>query len=130
MQTLRQVRMPDHTTSIIRFDHASGTASRVVLDESSGKVLHQQTYAGRPQSSVWEFQQAVSVIACDPILGRLVADGAVAEGGFIVDGPPDRPAHHRYIQIRLLAPDRRDLLRIAVVDLTQQAVASAQSSFE
>jgi hypothetical protein len=127
---LRQVRMPDHTTMVIRFDHASGTASRIVMDEASGKILQEQTYAGRPQSSSQEFQDAVCIIGGDATLGRLIAERAVAEGGFIVDGPPGQPASHRYIQIRLLSPDRQHLLRVALVDLTARVVASVRGSFE
>lgn len=130
IQILRQVRMPDHTIMVIRFDHASGMASRVVVDEASGQVLQAQTYAGRPQSSTQEFQDAVCIIGSHPALRRLLAEGAIAEGGFIVDGPSGHPAGHRYIQIRLLSPDRQHLLQVALVDLTAHAVASARSSFE
>jgi hypothetical protein len=130
IQILRQVRMPDRTIVVIRFDHARGTASRLVLDEASGEVFQEQTYAGRPQSSWGEFQDAVCIIGRDATLARLLAEGAVAEGGFIVDGPAGHPVSHRYIQIRLLSPDRRSLLRVALVDLTERTVASARSSFE
>jgi hypothetical protein len=130
VQILRQVRMPDRTIMITRFDHASGTASRIVLDEISGKVLQEQTYPGRPQSSRYEFHDAVMVIRCDLALGQLIAEGAVVEGGFIVDGPAGHPASHRYIQMRLLSADRRSLLRIALVDLTERVIASTRSSFE
>jgi hypothetical protein len=130
VRILRQIRMPDRTTMVIRFDHANGMASRVVLDEASGKVLQEQTYPGRPQSSRQEFQDAICIIGGDSALGRLIAEGAVAEGGFIVDGPASRPASHRYIQIRLLSPDRQQLLQVAVIDLTERLVASARSSFE
>jgi hypothetical protein len=127
---LRQVRMPDHTIMVIRFDHASGIASRVVMDEASGRVLQEHTYAGRPQSSRQEFQDAVCIIGSHSALRPLLAEGAIAEGGFIVDGPSGRPASHRYIQIRLLSPDRQQLLRVALVDLTERVVASVRGSFE
>lgn len=130
VQILRQVRMPDQTIMVIRFDHASGIASRVVIDEASGKVLQEQPYAGRPQSSSQEFRDAVCIIGGHSTLGRLIAAGAIAEGGFIVDGPSDHPASHRYIQIRLLSPDRQLLLQVALIDLTARVVASARSSFE
>ena len=77
-----------------------------------------------------EFQDAVCLIGADPMVGRLLAEGAIAEGGFIVDGPAGHPVGHRYIQIRLLSPDRQDLLRVALVDLTARVVASVRSSFE
>jgi hypothetical protein len=130
VQILRQVRMPDHTIIAIRFDHASGIASRVVIDEESGKVVQEQPYPGRPQSSWQEFHDAVCIIGGHSALGRLIAEGAIAEGGFIVDGPSGHPASHRYIQIRLLSPDRQQLLQVALVDLTGHVVASARNSFE
>jgi len=130
IQILREVPMPDRTVMAIRFDHASGLASRVVIDGNSGKVLQEQSYAGRPQSSRQEFQDAVCIIGAHPALGRLIAEGALAEGGFIVDGPSGQPARHRYIQIRLLSPDRQDLLQVVLVDLTGRVVASARNSFE
>jgi hypothetical protein len=130
IRILRQVRRPDHTITMIRFDYASGTASRVVVDETDGRVLRDQKYPGRPQSSRQEFREAVSIIGDDSALGSLVAGGAVSEGGFIVDGPSGHPGNDRYIQIRLLSPDRRSLLRVVLVDLTERAVASARGSFE
>jgi hypothetical protein len=130
VQILRQVRMPDHTIMVLRFDHASGTASRAMVEEASGKVVQQQTYPGRPQSSSQEFQDAVCIIGNHSTLRGLVAEGAVAEGGFIVDGPSGQPASHRYIQIRLLSPDRQHLLRVTLVDLTERVVASVRDSFE
>jgi hypothetical protein len=130
VQILRQVRMPDHTIMVLRFDHASGVASRVVVEEASGKVVQEQSYPGRPQGSWQEFQDAVCIVGSHSTLGRLIAEGAIAEGGFIVDGPSGHPASHRYIQIRLLSPDRQHLLRVALVDLTERAVASARNSFE
>jgi hypothetical protein len=130
LRILRQVRGPDHTITMIRFDYASGTASLVVMDERSGKVLRERNYPGRPQSSTQEFQEAVSIIGHDSALASVVAGGAVPEGGFIVDGPPGHPVNHRYIQIRLLSPDRLSLLRVALIDLTERIVASAKGSFE
>jgi hypothetical protein len=127
---LRRVRGPNHTVTLVRFDYATGRASRVVVDESSKKVLQEQQFLGRPQSSRQEFKEAVRIIQQDPNLRGLIASGAVPEGGFIVDGPSGRPINDRYIQIRLLSPDRRTLLRVTLVDLTAGVVASARASFE
>jgi hypothetical protein len=127
---LRKVQRPDRTVDTIEFDYARGTASRVVSDQTSGKVLESRGYPGRPQSSAQEFQDAVSVIGRDSALASLVAGGVAWEGGFIVDGPSGHPAVDRYIQIRLLSLDRENLLRVVLVDLTQRVVASATNSFE
>ena len=130
IQILRQLPMPDGTTVLIGFDHTRGKAFRVVIDENSGKNFQQQTYPGRPQSSRREFEKAVSIIGRNSTLAGLIAEGAVAEGGFIVDGPAGHPPNNRYIQIRLLSPDRQTLLRVALVDLTEGVVASARGYFE
>jgi len=110
--------------------YTSGTASRIVTDEKTGAVLSEQRLPGRPQSSREEFREAVEIIGRDSDLSSLLSDGAIAEGGFIVDGPPDHPSRHRYIQIRLLTPDRGKMLRVVLVDLTIGAVASAKNWFE
>jgi hypothetical protein len=122
--------MPDRTIVTMRFDHGTGTASRVVVDEVSGRILQEQVYPGRPQSSDQEFREAVSIVRRDARLARFFAEGAIAEGGFVVDGPPGHPAKNRYVQIRLLTPDRRHLVRVALVDLTRRIIASVRSSFE
>jgi len=130
IRILRQVRSSDHTICMTQFDYAKGAASRVVVDERTGQVLRVQEYRGRPQSSRKEFQNAVSRIGNDPTLASVLAGGAVPEGGFIVDGPSDHPRNHRYIQIRLLSPDRFMLLRVVLVDLTARVVASVRTCFE
>src|ERR1039457_2308474 len=118
IRVLRQVRGLDRTITIIAFDYTSGTASRIVRDEKTGAVLSDQRLPGRPQSSREEFKEAIEIISRDGNLSGLLSAGAITEGGFIVDGPPDHPSQHRYIQIRLLTPDRGKVLRVVVVDLT------------
>lgn len=127
---LRLVRGFDRTTTTIRIDYVSGSAERTVVDEKSGKVLQQRRLAGRPQGSKDEFWRAVAIIGNDPGLARLLADGAVTEGGFIVDGPAGGEANDRYIQIRLLSADRCTLLRVVIVDLSASRVASAKAWFD
>ena len=127
---LRQMRGTDHTITSIAFDYTSGTATRTVRDEETGAVLSEERLPGRPQSSREEFEEAVESISREKNLSGLLSAGAITEGGFIVDGPPDHPTQHRYIQIRLLTPDRGKVLRVVVFDLTIGAVASASSWFE
>ena len=102
----------------------------MVVDRKSGKVLQQRKFAGRPQGSRQEFQEAVRIVRQDQQLSSFLASGAATEGGFIVDGPPGHPLQDRYIQVRLLTPDRLTLLRVVLVDLTTGVVASARNSFE
>jgi hypothetical protein len=130
IRVLRQMRGTDHTVTSITFDYTSGTASRTVRDEETGAVLSEERLPGRPQSSREEFKEAVETISRDKDLSSLLSDGAITEGGFIVDGPPEHPTQHRYIQIRLLTPDRSEVLRVVVFDLTAGAVASASNWFE
>jgi hypothetical protein len=130
IRVLRQMRGTDHTITSITFDYTSGTASRTVRDEETGTVLSEERLPGRPQSSRGEFKEAVETISRDKDLSGLLSDGAITEGGFIVDGPPEHPSQHRYIQIRLLTPDRGKVLRVVVFDLTIGAVASVSTWFE
>jgi hypothetical protein len=127
---LRQAYEQDRAITLIVFDYATGTASRIVLDGSSRKVLREQTLPGRPQSSRKEFREAIEIISRDRNLGHFITSGAVPEGGFIVDGPSGHPSQDRYIQIRLLSPDRRSLLRLVLVDLTLGVAASDRPWYE
>jgi hypothetical protein len=127
---LRRVYEQDRAITLIVFDYATGTASRIVLDSSRRKVLREQKLPGRPQSSRKEFQEAIEIISRDQKLGHFITSGAVPEGGFIVDGPSGYPSQDRYIQIRLLSPDRRSLLRLVLVDLTLGVAASDRAWYE
>jgi hypothetical protein len=129
-RTLRQMKGPNHTMTSIEFNYNTGTASRIVTEEGSGKILSEERLPGRPQSSREEFKEAVEIIGRDRKPAAFIKDGAVAEGGFIVDGPSDHPSQDRYIQIRLLTPDRGSLLRVVLVDLTKGVVASERTNFE
>jgi len=127
---LRQAYEQHHAITLFVFDYATGTASRIVLDGSRQKVLREQKLPGRPQSSRKEFQQALEIVRRDRKLGHFITEGAVPEGGFIVDGPPDYPSQDRYIQVRLLSPDRHSLLRLVLVDLTLGVAASDSAWYE
>lgn len=127
---LRQAYEQDHAITLIVFNYATGTASRIVLDGSSRKVLREQTLPGRPQSSRKEFREAIEIVRRDRKLGHFITSGAVPEGGFIVDGPAGHPSQDRYIQVRLLSPDRRSLLRLVLVDLTLGVAASDRAWYE
>ncbi len=128
--TLRQAPGPSGTMVMIRFDYRIGTAARVVATARGGTVLAEQRLPGRPQGSRDELREAVGWLEQDRRLARLLRGGAVTEGGFIVDGPPGSSDRHRYIQVRILSPSRRDLLQVVVVDLTAGRVAAARDSFE
>jgi hypothetical protein len=77
------VRGSNQTLAIIAFDYATGTASRIVVEEGSGKVLHEQPLPGRPQSSREEFQEAVQIIGRDAGLAGFFREGAIPEDGFL-----------------------------------------------
>lgn len=128
VEILRRVKQSRDTTVVYAFDHTSGTAYRIVMER--GFVLRKENLPGRPQSSPHEFARAVSIISADPAAGRVLADGSVAEGGFIVDGPSGHSSDHRYIQVRLLSADRRALRAVVLVDLSVGVVASTRNSFE
>ena len=125
--TLGNVAEPTGRTrtiaTIVLFDHTAGEARRVEIDTVSGEVLDDQRLAGRPQSSREEFQDAVRIIRGDAELARLLDDGGVLDGGFIVDDPAGSP--RRIIQLKLLSRDRFTLLRAITVDLTRGVIASS-----
>jgi hypothetical protein len=144
--TLEEVTDASKTETIatfVLFDHTAGEARRVEVDSSTGEVISDAPIEGHPQSSREEFNEAVEVIRRDVEIGRLLADGAVVDGGFIVEAPdgpaqrspdtdpsvadPDRgrPSAHRLIQLKVLSPDRFTLLRTIVVDLTDSVVVSS-----
>ena len=123
--------------TIVLFDHTASEARQIEIDASTGDVLADRTLPGRPQSSREEFNDAIEIIRGDDELARLLDQGAVADGGFIVDdddptrgrhGTPDQDSsfpRHRLIQLKLLSPDRFTLLRSIVVDLTEHVIASS-----
>jgi hypothetical protein len=124
---LRQVETPRYTIAI-SVDYSSGKGARVIHDRNH-RVVRVEPLPGRPQSNRSEFERAVAIIRTTTALEDAMRSGAVAEGGFIVDGPPGQPPHHRYIQIRLLSSDRRKLLRVVLVDLSRGVVASVRLTF-
>jgi hypothetical protein len=107
----------------VLFDHTDGEAHRVDVDADSGDLLTHERLPGRPQRSPEEFEDAVRIVRRDDVLGRLLDDGAVLDGGFIVDDPAG--SRHRMIQLKLLSADRFTLLRSITVDLTDRVIASA-----
>jgi hypothetical protein len=93
------------------------------MDATRGELLANERLPGRPQSSREEFTEAVEIIRRDPEVARLLDEGAVPDGGFIVDDPAG--SRRRMIQLKLLSTDRRTLLRSIIVDLTQRVIASS-----
>jgi len=122
--------------TIVLFDHTAGEARQIEIDVSTGDVLADRTLSGRPQRSREELNDAIKIIRGDDELARLLRQGAVVDGGFIVsDDDPDDGRHglarassaapHRLIQLKLLSRDRFTLLRSIVVDLTAGVIASS-----
>jgi hypothetical protein len=109
---------------VVVFDYDQGKASTLLVDASSAEVLKEEPIRGRPQPSTEEKQDAVKIVQQDPKLAQLLQGNAVLEGGFIVDGPHGAPPKHRFLQLQLLTPDRQQLQRTVVVDLTAGAIAS------
>jgi hypothetical protein len=108
--------------TVILFDHTAGEARRVLLDVHSGELLANTPLRGRPQGSREEFDEAAQIIRLDPGLARLLDEGAVLDGGFIVADPGG--SRRRMMQLKLLSTDRLRLLRTITVDLTRRAIAS------
>ena len=102
--------------TVVLFDHTALEARRVLIDPASNRLLLNERLAGRPQRSDAERDEAVAIVRRDPRLARLLDDGGVLDGGFIVDDP--RGSRRRTIEMKLMSADRRALLRSIVVDLT------------
>jgi hypothetical protein len=108
--------------TVVLFDHTALEARRVVIDAISNELLANDLLPGRPQSSREEVQEAVEIVRRDPDLARLLDQGGVLDGGFIVDDPVG--SRRRMIQLKLLTTDRQTLLRSITVDLTLRVIAS------
>jgi hypothetical protein len=89
-------------------------------------LLVNEILPGRPQRSDGELAEATSIVQRDPALARLLRDGGVLDGGFVIDDP--RGSRRRMIQMKLISSDRRTPLRTIVVDLTRGEIASASNA--
>jgi hypothetical protein len=107
--------------TVVLFDHTALEARRVTFDPLANRVIANELLPGRPQRSEAEMAEAIAIVRRDPALGRLIADGAVLDGGFIVADPGG--TRRRMIQLKLVRADRRALLRTIVVDLTRGEIA-------
>lgn len=112
--------------TVVLFDHTALEARRVRMDLATGQLLLNERLPGRPQRSDRELAEAVAIVRRDPALARLLDEGGVLDGGFIVDDP--RGSRRRAIQMKLMSADRLSLLCSIVVDLTLGDVASVTHS--
>ena len=112
--------------TVVLFDHTAGEARRVIMDTISGELLANVRLRGRPQGSPEEFEEAARIVRRDPELARLLDQGGVLDGGFIVDDPAG--SRRRMMQLKLLSADRLSLLRSITVDLTRRRIASSQAA--
>ena len=107
--------------TVILFDHTALETRSVSIDIVTNVLIADQVVSGHPQRSPEELEEASAIIRQDEAIGRFLDQGAVLDGGFIVDDP-GRP-RRRIIQFNLVSGDRRTLLRTITVDLTLQKVA-------
>jgi hypothetical protein len=117
---------PTTVVTVVLFDHTALEARRVRMDLATGQLLLNERLPGRPQRSDRELAEAVAIVRRDAGLARLLDEGGVLDGGFIVDDP--RGSRRRAIQMKLMSADRRALLRSIVVDLTLGEVATVADS--
>jgi hypothetical protein len=107
--------------TLVVFDHTALEARRIMLDAATNRLLLNERLPGRPQRSDDELAEAVGIVRGDPALARLIVEGGVLDGGFVVDDPGG--SRRRMIQLKLMSADRRALLRTIVVDLTDRRIA-------
>jgi hypothetical protein len=108
--------------TVVLFDHTVLEARRVRMNSATNQLLLNERLPGRPQRSDRELAEAAAIVARDPILGRLLSEGGVLDGGFIVDDPGG--SRRRMIQMKLMSANRRAALRSIVVDLTAGEIAA------
>ena len=117
---------PASVVTVVLFDHTALEARRVVMDPATNNLLLNEVLPGRPQRSNQELAEAASIVQRDPALARLLGDGGVLDGGFVIDDP--HGSRRRMIQLKLISSDRRTPLRTIVVDLTRGEIASASNA--
>lgn len=107
--------------TVVLFDHTALEARRILIDPATNQLLLNERLPGRPQRSDAERDEAIAIIRRDTALARLLDEGGVLDGGFIVDDP--RGSRRRTIEMKLMSASRRALLRSIVVDLTAGEIA-------
>ncbi|HEU4853325.1 MAG TPA: hypothetical protein VFT37_14350 [Telluria sp.] len=118
-------KQQEYRAIVTLFDYTMGRATEYGLDPGTGELVSQETLRGRPQASDEEIQAASRIVRRDPALARLLATPASLAGGFVVDAPEGKPASHRCLQMRIFSRDFSRTLRVVVVDLTDDTVASS-----
>ena len=108
--------------TVVLFDHTALEARRVEIDAETNRVLRNERLSGRPQSSRAEVAEAAAIIRRDAALARRLDDGAVLDGGFIVDDPAG--SRRRMLQFKMMTADRRSLIQTVTVDLTRGELAA------
>jgi hypothetical protein len=115
-----------HVAKLLMFNYALNKAYNFTIDVENGGVSVQEL-SGKPAASEEEKKTAALIISTDPVLGLLVERGSTVDGGMIeANAPAGHPANHRYIQMMLLSPDRLELEKMVVVDLTEDTIASVR----
>jgi hypothetical protein len=103
--------------TVVLFDHTALEARRVEIDAGTNRVVRNERLPGRPQSSRGEVAEAITIIRRAAALARRLDDGAVLDGGFIVDDPAG--SRRRMLQFKMMTADRRSLIQTVTVDLTR-----------
>jgi hypothetical protein len=111
---------------VVFLNYGTGAAFAVVADADTRQVLEVQPMRGRPQSSREERAEARALVEQDPALGPLLRQGAVLEGGFVVDPPPGTPTVGRYLEFHVLSADRTRFEREVIVDVASQRVVASR----
>jgi hypothetical protein len=111
---------------VLLYNHANGQAERVLFDPSSNAVVSREPLRGLPSPTEEELEEASKAIRADAELAKLFQAGGHLSGGFLGSAPAGSPPHHRYLQMQLLSPDRKQIQKVVVVDLTTVTIASSK----
>jgi hypothetical protein len=111
---------------VILYDHNSGRAERVLFDVTRNDVVKSEPMTGVPSPGEEELQEAVRIVEADPAHAKLLKAGGQLTGGFLASAPPGAPPHDRYVMMQVLTPDRRDIERVVIVDLSSGTIATSR----
>lgn len=110
------------------FDYARGQGVRYRIDARTLRMMATEVLRGVPQPSAEEIENAIAVIRRSEELAEVLRQEVVFEGGFLADPPESMPTEEarrrRLVEIHLLSSDRRELLRVVTVDLSNERVLS------
>jgi hypothetical protein len=117
---------PRRLADVILYDHSTGKAERLLFDPGKDQIVKREKLAGQPSPTEDELEEAVNIIKANPELAKLISAGGQITGGFLASPPEGGPTNDRYVQMQILTPDRRQIQRVVLVNLSSGAIAETK----